>query len=135
MKIPIKISLKDLVDVATSKGYSLASTPFGAEPGQRQFYIRRAVPWKGVKGIENVEKINSGVARGLRKAIEISRRHHETGKAILVYPDGTEVVVPMKAAAMSVERHGDYGVYIKESIGVSKKPWRVKAIRTAVAGA
>ncbi len=135
IKIPIKISLKDLYEESQRKDRTISRTPFGAPPGEYQYYEKKAVPWKGVKGIENVRAINSGVANGLSKAIGISRAHHETGKAILIYPDGTRIVVPLKSAMMSYSQHKDYGVRIGGTIPVSKRPWIRARAKGVVTGA
>lgn len=134
IKIPLKISLKDVYEESQRNDRTISRTPFGAPPGEYQYYEKRAVPWKGVKGIDRVREINSGVASGLSRAIAISKAHHEKGKAILVYPDKTRIVVPLKSAMMSVAQHKDYGVRITGVLG-TKRPWVRARARGVVAGA
>ena len=43
-----EVSLKELMDIARSNEYSVSYTPFGRF-GLRT-YIRKAAPWKGLKG-------------------------------------------------------------------------------------
>ena len=66
--------LKDILDIKNDKRYRVSRTPFGATYSDPMLYAGNAVPWKGVKGIDNVRKINAGVADGLENAIRISKK-------------------------------------------------------------
>jgi len=59
-----------------------------------------AVAWKGVRGIENVRRINAGVAKGIDTARRLSQAHRETGVAVVSKTRGGMTVVPMKCAMM-----------------------------------
>jgi len=95
-----EFSAKDLLEIATDSRMRTGVTPFGAPEGEVQRYIGRSVPWKGIKGIENIRAINPGVAAGISKARDMSMGHHEKGIAIVQYPNGDVVTMPMKCYAM-----------------------------------
>lgn len=95
-----EFSAKDLLEVAMDSRMRTGTTPFGAKEGEVQRYIGRAVPWKGVKGIENIRAINPRVAAGIEKARDMSRAHTEPGIAIVQYPNGEMVTMPMKCYRM-----------------------------------
>lgn len=97
----------DAIQIARTPGVRMSSTPFGPA-GTRTFYIGRAVPWKMVKGIENVRAINSEVAAGLEKAISISMAAAGTyGVSLARYTaagrkPGALILIPTKAAKQMV---------------------------------
>jgi hypothetical protein len=124
-----EFSAKDLLEIANDSRMRTAVTPFGATPGEMQRYIGRSVPWKGVRGIDAVSRINSGVGRGITAARSISMKHHETGTAIVQYPNGEIVTMPMKCYAMMEEvRHL---VTLIGGGGAAKRPWIVRRARAA----
>lgn len=94
---PGEISALDIIEIAQNPNYRTFITPFGERP---QRVGGRAVPWKGVKGIDKLREINADVARGLEKAIELSRRHNEKGVALIVDEYGRMKLVPRKVAEM-----------------------------------
>lgn len=101
MKIYKKeFSAKDLLEVAMDSRMRTGVTPFGAPEGEVVRYLGRSVPWKGAIGIEAVKAINPGVGAGIAKARAISMKHHETGIALVQYPNGEIVTMPMKCYAM-----------------------------------
>lgn len=95
-----EFSAKDLLEIANDSRMRTGTTPFGAPEGEVQRYIGRSVPWKGVRGIENIRAINPGVAAGISRARDISMGHREKGIAIVQYPNGEIVTMPMKCYAM-----------------------------------
>ncbi len=95
-----EFSAKDLLEIANDSRMRTAVTPFGAPEGEVQRYIGRSVPWKGVRGIANIRTINPGVASGISRARDISKGHTEKGIAIVQYPNGEIVTMPMKCYAM-----------------------------------
>ena len=101
MKIYKKeFSAKDLLEVAMDSRMRTGVTPFGAPEGEVVRYLGRSVPWKGIKGIENIRAVNPGVAAGIERARDISRGHTEKGIALVQYPNGEIVTMPMKCYAM-----------------------------------
>lgn len=122
MKIYKKqFTAKDLLEVARDPGMRVASTPFGAAHGERTMYIGKSVPWKGVKGIENVRAVNPRVAAGIEAARAMSMRHHELGSAWVQYPNGEVVGMPMKCYQMMMD--AGHTVSLVYSTNLSKKPW------------
>ena len=98
------VSLRELMEIASDRNYSVAYTPFGRF-GLRT-YIRKAVSWKGLKGDafwKEAEK-HGRLAEGLRTAITISQKHRgQTGVALVQMPDGSYAVMPYKAAMQMVD--------------------------------
>jgi len=72
-----QLTVEDIMKIRFNPRYRLTTSPFGLTPEEYErnppVYLGRAVSWKGVKGIEEVEKKNPRVAAGLRKAIKISK--------------------------------------------------------------
>lgn len=68
-------SLKELYELSKDPQITVSRTPFGANPlaGEEKVYIKRAVPWKGVKGIDNLRKVNPRVADTIEKLRDASR--------------------------------------------------------------
>jgi len=99
-----EVSVEELMRIAASNEYSVSYTPFGRF-GLRT-YIKRAVPWKGVKGDafweiagNYVGEKKVGLKAGLEKAIEISKKYSETyGVALVRYTDGSYGIMPLKSA-------------------------------------
>ena len=100
--LPVKgVTLEDIADLKFRNDISLYTTPIGMKyedylEGKKVIYIKRAVPWKGLKGAafwEEAEK-HGRLAEGLRKAIEISRRAAGT-YGVVIAPDGR--ILPAKA--------------------------------------
>lgn len=94
-----ELSVRELMDLARSNEYSVAYTPFGRF-GLRT-YIRRAAPWKGLKGDAFWDEASKHgrLADGLRSAIDISKRSAgNTGVALVKYMDGSYGIMPYKSA-------------------------------------
>jgi hypothetical protein len=101
------VSAMEMIHISKMPGVRISSTPFGIA-GTRTWYIGASVPWKGVKGIENVRTINPRVAEGLSKAITLSTAHHEKGVALVRVTEkgkraGAILLVPAKVAEMMRE--------------------------------
>lgn len=94
-----EVSVRELMDLARSNEYSVSYTPFGRF-GLRT-YIRRAAPWKGLKGDAFWEeaKKHGDLASGLKAAIDISKKFADnTGVALVKYMDGSYGIMPYKSA-------------------------------------
>lgn len=115
-----EFSAKDLLDIANDSRMRTAVTPFGAPEGEVQRYIGRSVPWKGVRGIENLRAINPRVAAGIEAARAMSIRHREPGIAVVQYPNGDVTTMPYKCYAMMLDA-GHTVVLVGHSAG--KRPW------------
>jgi len=127
MKIYKKeFSAKDLLEVAMDSRMRTGVTPFGAPDGEVQRYLGRSVPWKGVRGIENLRTINPRVAAGISRARDISMAHHEKGIALVQYPDGSVVTMPMKCYAMMAEANRPVTLI---TTSAPKRPWIVSRPR------
>lgn len=122
-----QFTLKETLLASKDPTISLAATPIGAPPGEKQMYARGAAPWKGAKGLEAVRRINPEVAAGLEKARAMSMRHHEAGLTVIAYPNGETMTIPTKCHAMMV----DAG-HIVSVIGhlPVKRPWLQKVYVT-----
>ena len=97
-----EISLRDLLEIAKSRDYSISYTPFGRF-GLRT-YIRKAAPWKGLKGeaFWSEAAKHGRLADGLRGAISISKKFaNQTGVALVRYIDGSYGIMPYKSAKQS----------------------------------
>jgi len=101
------ISLKELMELASSKDFMLSYTPFGRF-GIRAYLKRTGkMDWKGVKGdaFWETAKRHGRLAEGLRSAIAISQKHSgQTGVAMVRMPDGGYAIMPYKSAMQMVER-------------------------------
>jgi hypothetical protein len=99
--------------IAKTPGIRIAYTPFGEAPGSVKYYIGKSVDWKGFKkGAESRDEYlkrfaetfgdtGTAIAKGLRRAIEISEAAHETyGVANVEIAPGTPlarvVTLPLK---------------------------------------
>jgi hypothetical protein len=105
VKVPApKLTPFDLLAIAKTPGIRIAYTPFGEPPGSVKYYIGESVDWKGFKkGAETIDEYlkrfaetfgdtGTAIAKGLRRAIEISKDAHETyGVAIVELAPGTPV--------------------------------------------
>ncbi len=100
-----------------------AVTPFGAPEGEVQRYIGRSVPWKGVKGIDNLRAINPRVAEGISAARSMSQGHREKGIAIVQYPNGEVVTMPMKCYRMMEDARRPVTLV---ATSAPKRPWLVR---------
>lgn len=119
-----QFTLKETIAASNDPTMRVASTPFGAAPGERTMYAGRSVPWKGAKGIEAVRRINPRVADGIEKARAMSQAHRETGTAVVAYPNGQVVTMPAKCYAM-MEAAGHIVSVLSRS-GAVKRPWLQK---------
>jgi len=100
MKVFGRPTLKDLYELSKDNTITVSSTPFGADlsKGERQMYIKKAVPWKGVKGIENLRKVNPKVADTIAKLAEASRRLSGIkGTVYVIDASGKLTAMPKKA--------------------------------------
>lgn len=127
MKIYKKeFSAKDLLEIAMDSRMRTGTTPFGAKEGEVQRYLGRSVPWKGVKGIENIRAINPAVAEGISRARDISIGHTEKGIAIVQYPNGEVVTMPMKCFRMMEAALRPVTLV---ATGAPKRPWIISKPR------
>jgi hypothetical protein len=104
-----EFSIKELMEIAASKDYSVSYNPFGRF-GLRT-YIRKAAPWKGIKGdefwkiAENYKGDKGTLASGLKNAIKISKEHANTyGVSLVRYLDGSYGIMPTKSAKQGLEK-------------------------------
>lgn len=93
------VSPADLLLAEVRAGKTLSSSPFGYDGGV--WYSKRPVYWKGLKGEAFWSAVKgTGIERGLRSAIEISKRHAgEYGVALVERIDGVYEIVPLKCAS------------------------------------
>lgn len=97
------VTLRELVSVAGSNSYSVQYTPFGD-----QYFIRDAVPWKGVSGMDRLRDVNPDVADGLSNAHdmidEVDGQGEKGGKkgvaVIENVKTGEKKLVPAQAAEL-----------------------------------
>lgn len=98
-------------------------TPFGRNGGS--FVLGKNVPWAGVKGIEQVRKINPEVAAGLEKARDLSKDVQRAGdnKGVVVvrYPNGDKVTMPRHSYKM-MERQNKNVELVSSSASVGGSP-------------
>lgn len=140
MKVFGKPTLKDLYELSKDPTISVSSTPFGADlgKGERQLYIKKAVPWKGVKGIENLRRVNPKVADTVAKLADASRRLAGIrGTVHVVMPDGRITAMPKKALMQMAAKDPGVldrvvGEYIRpESLPVDEYVAKVTALARA----
>ena len=103
MKIFGRPSLKEIYELSKDKTISISNTPFGADldRGERRIYIKRAVPWKGVKGIENLRKVNPKVADTIEKLKRASQMLTGVKGVVFVYKNGKLTAMPRKSYLMA----------------------------------
>ena len=79
-------SLKELYVLSKDTEITVSRTPFGANPlaGEEKVYIKKAVPWKGVKGIENLKRVNPKVAETINKLRQVSKAMKGRYKGVAV---------------------------------------------------
>lgn len=123
-----QFTLKETLVASNDPTMRIASTPFGAPPGERTMYAGKGVPWKGAKGIEAVRRVNARVAAGIEKARDMSKAHREPGIAIIAYANGQVVTMPAKCLAM-MEAAGHIVSVISRTAAV-KRPWLQKVYVT-----
>lgn len=104
---PGEYTIMDLLAVQRTKQFRVSATPFGLDLTMHR-YAGRAVPWKFVKGVENIRKIGGGAAKVAdtleTKLIPQTRGYHEKG-VVLAVIDGKTVLLPRKALEVA-RRHG-----------------------------
>lgn len=124
MKVFGKPTLKDLFELSKDPTITVSSTPFGAniERGEKQLYLKRAVPWKGVKGIENLRRVNPRVAETIDRLRAISQNLRIKGAVIVRKNDGTLTKMPLKAVVMRAPK--DPGI-LERIVTVYEVPRRV----------
>jgi hypothetical protein len=105
---PGEYTIMDLLQIASSRSFRTAVTPFGLDTAYHR-YAGRAVMWK-----KAFDVAPDRVKSGLGKAIDMSRRHREPG-VVFVHVEGTktkkgktvhiskDVLVPAKVAEMMKE--------------------------------
>jgi len=100
-----QISLRELLELAMSREWSVAYTPFGRF-GLRT-YIKHATPWKGLKGDafwKEAEK-HGRLKEGLETAITISKAAKgQHGVALVHMPDGSYALMPYKSASQMIRQ-------------------------------
>jgi len=125
---PNEISLIGLAQIASNRMFRTGTTPFGMPPGMVVRYVGRAVPWKGLKGDAFwrwAEKEKPELARGLRKAIDISKKNAEIyGVALVQLMDGRQMVVPRKVAAQMAGK----GITIISELAYDRPAGRTKRV-------
>jgi len=89
------IGLKGIMDVASTREYSVGYSPFGKLKDGGTAYVRRAAPWKGL----SMAELPSAVRAGLQRAIAMSKSHTEKG-VVIVNVQGDLVRMPRKAFEM-----------------------------------
>ncbi len=98
-------------------------TPFGRNGGS--FVLGKNVPWAGVKGIDQVRKINPDVAAGVEKARDLSkdvqREGNNKGVAVVKYPNGDTVTMPMHSYRM-MEKQNKNVELVGQSASVGGSP-------------
>jgi len=104
----------DLAYIAMTPGVRTTTTPFGAPVGGRIRSLGRSVVWKGLRGEafwkfareyvpkdkEHAKYDKGGLAKGLRKAIKLSKSHTEKGVSLVVHPYGYTTILPTKVVRM-----------------------------------
>jgi len=110
-KIRVKSpSLMDLVEVDKNNSYSIYPVPFGKASDLGKIVVKRAVPWKGVKGSAyksaykaQYEKQQAG-SKKLRDEAVRKYRTEGLGKVALVTYGGSEYgIMPTVSALMAIE--------------------------------
>ena len=105
MKIYPTISLKDLVAASRDTTISISSTPFGVPLGQKQVYVKKAVPWKGVKGAAffEVAKAYGALGDAVRSIRDFSKKFAGLkGSVEVSIPVVGSKVMPLKSAMQMV---------------------------------
>ena len=103
----------DLAYIGMTPGVRTSTTPFGAPAGGRIRYLGRSVAWKGLRGEafwsfaeayvpkgKKAKYDKGGLAKGLRKAIELTKSHTEKGVSLVVHPYGYTTILPTKVVRM-----------------------------------
>lgn len=101
-------SLRELVEIADDNRFSVSSTSLGAEEGEEQRYVKKAVSWKGIeakdafKGNDQARKrlqqaLPENTYRALKEIAEQSKGLDKIYGTVLVeYPDGIVRKMSMK---------------------------------------
>jgi len=100
--VPVgKVTVEDIARLKYNKDISLYTTPIGMKyedylEGKKVIYVKRAVPWKGLKGSAFWEEArkHGRLDEGLRRAIKISQDAAGT-YGVVIAPDGR--ILPAKA--------------------------------------
>ena len=93
-------SLKELYVLSEDPQITVSRTPFGANPlaGEEKLYIKKAVPWKKVKGIENLRKVNAKVADTIEKLRDASKAMKGKYKGVVIAAVGGRIkAMPYKS--------------------------------------
>ena len=112
--------LKDIFEASKDPNISVSRTPFGAEYGATQVYLKSAVPWKGVKGIENVKKVNARVGEAIEKLAEASKALSGINGTVVVSWKGKLTVMPKKAYLMA--KIAGKPIEVVREVPVTSKP-------------
>lgn len=74
-----QLTVNDIIAIRGNNKLRLTTSPFGVSPEQyatnAPLYIGAAVPWKGVRGMANLQSRFPRVAAGLSRAIAISKKY------------------------------------------------------------
>jgi len=100
--LPVQpVTIEDIARLRMSRDFSPYTTPIGMKyedyvAGKKYIYVKRAVPWKGLRGEAFWEeaKKHGRLDEGLRRAIDISRQAAGT-RGVVIAPDGR--ILPAKA--------------------------------------
>lgn len=97
------IGLRELLQISQSNQWSVQYSPFSHSVGGRQgaTIIRRAAPWKGANGIEQVREINPDVASGLETAIDMAEQTKNTSGLAVIDKGGEKKIVSQAAAELA----------------------------------
>lgn len=106
------IGLRELLQISQSNQWSVQYSPFSFSAGGRQgaTIIRRAAPWKGANGIDEVRQINSDVADGLQNAISMANNTSGTSGLAVIDKGGEMKIVSQSAAELAAAGSQDWDV-------------------------
>lgn len=98
-------SLRELYELSKDPQITVSRTPFGVNPleGEEKVYIKRAVPWKGVRGIEKLRKVNPRVAETIEKLRDASKAMAGKYKGVVIAAVGGRIkAMPYKSFMQAV---------------------------------
>lgn len=98
---PGSFSLRDLIAADRDPSISISSTPWGARIGEKVMLVKKAVPWKGLRGAAFfAEATRHGkLGEAVKALAQFSRNHAGIKGAAAVGIPGVGVIqMPMKSA-------------------------------------
>ena len=140
---PGEYSIYDIVRIASDSTTSMSSSPF-APPLMPVRIVKRAAPWKGIRGMTDLKAAFPKTAAAVEKAYGISKEHHEKGVVLVEMdtPTPTYMIMPRKSAMQSIGRPsevgGKYHVRVKRIVATGRTvmeimPWVVRYAYAKVA--